>query len=105
MNTMSFEFFLKQLKAGVMIDEFNFAIIDDPLYNDCYLGYLPQFEKPYWIGLCDVQDGCEFLTAEDLIHAKVYHGRSIYELWDKIMIHSIEGLSLEDWFKYCEHAQ
>ena len=68
------------------------------------LGYLPQFEKPYWIGYCDVEDGCEFATAKELVEACVFNGKSLKERWDKVIIYSIEGIDLQDWLEVCEHC-
>ena len=105
MASLDYEYFFKQLQAGVNIDETEFEIIGDSKYDDCYIGYQPQFENPYWAGLCDIKDGCDFKTADDLVNAKIYHGKSIKELWDSIEIISIEGTCVEEWLKYFKHAE
>lgn len=64
------------------------------------------FEKPYWIGTgCDVKDGADFLTAEEMLHAKVYGGRSIKEAWDKVCVLNLGMVPLEDWFRNCSFAE
>lgn len=27
--------------------------------SEHYIGFLPQFEKPYWVGYCDIDEGYE----------------------------------------------
>ena len=101
---MEWEFFYRQLKAGKNIDETCFYFSDDEDEREHILGYLPQFEKPYWIGYCDVEDGCEFATAKELVEACVFNGKSLKERWDKVIIYSIEGIDLQDWLEVCEHC-
>ncbi len=55
--------------AGDHVDETAIYFDDDPEEYEHYLGYIPEVkgkicEKPYWVGLCDIEDGCEFLTAK-----------------------------------------
>ena len=47
---MDWDYFFRQLEAGANINETCFYFEDDPDKNDHYLGYLPQYEKPYWVG-------------------------------------------------------
>lgn len=101
---MEWQFFFKQLEAGVMIDETCFYFRDDVSKEEHYLGYLPQYEKPYWVGYCDIEDGCEFETASELVNAPIYDGRSLKNRWNEVVIVSIEGLDVDDWVKYCRHA-
>lgn len=101
---MNFEFFYKQLKAGMNINETCFYFDDEPQIEERYIGYSPEYEKPYWVGYCDIEDGCEFYTAEDLVNAKIYKGKSLIERWENVVIESIEGLSLDDWFEFFEHC-
>jgi len=99
MDTLEFNYFLKRLIDGRFINETQFYFADDPFEYDYYLGYLPEFEHPYWVGACDIEDGCEFATAQELIHAKIYDGKSLAERWDMVRIVNIEGIGLEDWFE------
>ena len=105
MANLDYDYFYKQLQAGVNIDETEFEIKGDSEYDECFIGYLPQYDNPYWAGLCDIKDGCEFKTAEELVNAKIYHGKSIKELWDNIEIISIEGVCMEDWLSSFRHAE
>lgn len=101
---MEWTFFFKQLDAGVMINETCFYFSDDPSEEEHYLGYLSQSEKPYWVGYCDIRDGCEFETASELVNAPIYDGKSLKSRWNEVVIVSIEGLPFDDWMKYCCHA-
>lgn len=103
MNTLDFEWFYKQLSAGKSIDETCFFFADDDTEKERYLGFLPQYDPPYWVGYCDIPDGAEFFTAEELVSAPVFGGKSLRERWDQVRILSIEGASLDDWLAYFEH--
>lgn len=104
---MTFDFFFEQLSQGnTMINEFCFYFKSDANETKHFIGYIPdrrnnnnstQNAKPYWAGLCDIPDGCEFATAKELTDAKIYCGKSLRELWDEIVICSIAALSVEDW--------
>ncbi len=100
---LDYDFFYKQLSAGIMIDETCFYFNDDPEEEEHYLGYLPQYDKPYWVGYCDIPDGTEFSTAEELVNAKIFNGRSLKERWNNVRIISIEGICLESWLEGCRH--
>lgn len=86
------------------IDETCFYFSDDEQELEHYVGYLPQYEKPYWIGYCDIEDGCEFESAEELVNAPVFDGRSLKERWNETVIISVEGISLEEWLKHMKHC-
>lgn len=82
-----------------MIDETAFYFSDDPKEEVHYIGYLPQYEEPYWVGYCDIENGCEFLTAEELFTAKIFNGKSIKDRWENVVLSEICGLDIEDWMK------
>lgn len=102
-NTLKWEFFFKQLLSGVNIDETCFYFIDDPNEEEHYIGFLPGFEKPYWTGYCDVPDGTEYYTTEELVNDRIYDRKSLKERWGEVRICSIEGVCLEEWLKHFEH--
>ncbi len=104
MDTLDYNYFFKQLKEGISIDETCFYFVDDPEESEHYLGFLPEYEKPYWVGYCDTPDGCEYDTAEELVEAKIFNGKSLKERWDNVRIISIWGLCLEDWLTGCKHV-
>ena len=100
-NPFSFDTFLKILEHDDLfnIDETAFYFDDDPNENDHMLGCLREYEKTYWIGYCDVPDGCEFDNANDLLNAKVFDGKSIKDRWEHIIFATIGGIGLNDWLE------
>ena len=85
--------------GGEFIDETEFFFADDPEETDHMIGFLPEYDKPYWCGHCDVQDGCEFSTAVELFNARIFDGKSIRERWDTLVLTNIGGLSAIDMIK------
>lgn len=86
------------------IDETAFYFSDDPEELEHFIGYLPQYEKPYWIGLCDIENGCDFLTAEELFNAKVFDGKSLKDRWEDVILFQIGGVDIEVWLElYGDH--
>ena len=100
---MDWDFFFRELTVGVNIDETCFYFSDDTNEKEHYLGYLPQFDRPYWVGFCDIVGGCYFKTAEEMVNAPIFDGKSLKERWSCVVICSIEGLSYENWLEYFEH--
>ena len=104
---MTYDFFFNQFDSGnrIIMDEICFYFKTDEDETEHYIGYLPytykndhaKNEKPYWAGLCDINNGCDFSTAKDLLEAKIYNQKSFKERWDEIIICHIAGLSVEDW--------
>lgn len=99
MNTIDFDFFLAELKKGKIMDETCFCFSDEMGEPEHYIGCLPQYEKPYWAGLCDIPDGTEFLTAEELVNAKIYDGKSLKERWEKVRLIYLGGISAMDYLR------
>ena len=83
------------------IDETCFYFKNDPDEIVHYIGYLPEFASPYWIGYCDVDGGCDFKTAKELFEAPVFDGRSLKDRWDDVVFVSIAGIDFEEWKKFC----
>ncbi|WP_446897852.1 hypothetical protein ACSVC9_12825 [Clostridium sp. LBM24168] len=104
MDTLDYDYFFKQLKIGISIDEICFSFTDDLHEGEHYLGFLPQFDKPYWVGECDISGGCEYDTAEELVEERIFDGKSLKERWRSVHIVSIMGIGLEDWLKCCRHV-
>ncbi|MEY8428528.1 hypothetical protein AALA00_12595 [Lachnospiraceae bacterium 46-15] len=95
-----YDFMLAQFKKGdERVDETMFYFRSDPEEVEHYIGYLSQYDKPYWAGYCDVPDGCEFKTAEELFEAKIYDGKSIKDRWEELVLVNIGGISVDDWEK------
>ena len=95
-----YDFILAQFAKGdYRVDETTFYFRSDPKEVEHYIGYLSQYEKPYWAGYCDIEDGCEFKTAKELFEAKIYDGQSIKERWSELVFINIGGISVGDWDK------
>lgn len=104
MITLEFDYFFRQLKAGMNVNEICFYFTDDPEEEEHYIGYNVGALRPYWVGYCDVKDGTVFKTAKELVNAPIYNGRSLKSRWKNVHICSIEAISLEDWMEYMEHV-
>ena len=111
-HNMDYDLFLRCLaeeKEG--IDETEILFLDDLERGECILGYIREieingeiryFDEPYWIGTgCDVKDGKGFVSAEDLLHAKAYGGRSIHEAWKKVHVLHLGRIPLDYFFESC----
>ena len=104
---MNFLFFFEQFSnSNIMMNDIGFYFKDDKEEVEHFIGYMPEYkdgrhtvknDKPYWAGLCDVPDGCEFSNAKELVEAKIYNGKSLQERWNEIVIFSIAGLFCEEW--------
>lgn len=104
MMTLDFDYFFRQLKAAMNIDETCFYFADDSEEEEHYLGYNQGELKPYWVGYCDVKDGVEFKTAEELVNAPIFDGKSLKSRWRDVRICSIETFPLKDWVECMEHV-
>ncbi|MBQ4074788.1 MAG: hypothetical protein IJD39_06270 [Clostridia bacterium] len=111
-HNMEYDLFLRCMKEGkTTIDETEILFLDDLERGDCIMGYLPSiifegkplhFDAPFWIGDgCDVQDGMEFYSAEEMLHAPVYGGRSIAQAWDQVCVLNLGMMPLDLWFQSC----
>ncbi len=96
---MKYEEFLKIFEIGDRCDETYFYFKTDPKEIEHYIGYKPEYEKAYWAGYCDIEDGCEFKTAKEMFEAPIYNGKSIKDRWNEIVLCTIGGCPLEDYEK------
>lgn len=96
MYKISFEELLELFRNGDGVDETIFYFSDDLKQEEHYIGYLPQYDKPYWAGYCDIKDGCEFKTADELFNAKIYNNRSIKDRWEQLILIAIGGVNIDD---------
>ena len=79
------------------MDETAFYFKTDPDETGHYIGCISRYEQPYWIGLRDIEDGCDFSSAKELLEAPVYDGKSIKDRWEEVCIYLIGGYSADDW--------
>lgn len=99
MEMLDYDFFLDLLtSSGTWLNETNFSFADDPEQQERWLGCLPQYEQPYWVGGCDIPKGADFHTAKELMEAPIFNGKSLRERWDQVRIYGMMGLDLEEWW-------
>jgi spore coat polysaccharide biosynthesis predicted glycosyltransferase SpsG len=84
-------------KHGELVDEVNFYFKGESEDIEHYIGCKLQDDEPYWAGLCDIPDGCDFKTAKELFEARIYNGKSIKERWNDLVILDIAGIRADDW--------
>lgn len=98
----SYELFLKIFENDDVfpVDE-TLIYFDDELENQQthYLGCLREYDKPYWVGYCDIPDGGEFFTAKEMLEAKIFDGKSIKDRWEHVVIVNIGGFNYEEWLE------
>ena len=102
------------------IGETCFMFLDDQDRSECIIGYAPMLPslwnqwtndpksrepkpnpRPYWVGTgCDVHNGADFTTAEELLNAPIYGGRSIADAWEQVCVFNIGGVPLDIWFQH-----
>lgn len=86
-----------------IIDETLFYFDDEPEFERThYIGCIRKYKKPYWAGYCDIKDGAEFLTAQELFTAKIYNGKSIKDRWSHLVLVEIGGISAGEWLEFHE---
>lgn len=95
-----YDLFKDKLKKGDDLYENNFEIIGDDYFDDCWIGYSEEFNE-YWFGLTpDGSNAYDYKTADEILNAPVFNGKSMHELWNKVKFYSINGLGAKDWFLY-----
>lgn len=55
--------------------------------------------NPFWIGYCDVPDGVGFETAEQLVNAPVFGGKSMRNVWPQMEIDGVAGMPVDIWME------
>lgn len=81
--------------------EMNFCIDNDIVYDDCWLGKMPDRDNPrktvHWYGLIpDGSQAYEYTKLEDIINAKVFNGKSMCDVIEKVTWYSLDGCSIEE---------
>lgn len=80
------------------VDETLFYFDDEPENKqEHYLGCIRKYDKPYWVGYCDIPNGCEFYSALELLTARIFDGQSIKDRWEHLVFINIGGIAVEDW--------
>ncbi len=99
---VSYKLFRQKLIEGNNIYENNFYIEGSNKYDDCWIGLSKNGNcKSYWFGMIsDEENDYEYKTADEILNAKVFDGKSMHELWDKVYFNSINGVSAMNWVLY-----
>lgn len=81
--------------------EMNFCIDDDTEYEDCWLGKMPDRDnlgkEVYWYGLTsDGLQAYDYAKLEDSLNSKVFHGKSLCDVIEKVTWYSLDGCIIEE---------
>ena len=91
---MSFE------TEGKYCIEIAFSVKDQGKFSSCWMGKTPEEESKadsYWFGLTEDGDNAfEYCTFEEFVFAKVFDGRSLFDIWDEVTISEIDGCDPEE---------
>lgn len=81
--------------------EINFCIDNDVEYEDCWIGKMPDRDNSgqeiYWYGL--VEDGSQsykYYKLEDILNAKVFNGKGMYDVIEEVTWKSLDGCSIDE---------
>lgn len=105
MAKIEFNDLITILKSDVLKNnsciEMNFRVKNDTEYKNCWVGKMPDDNKfgkeVYWFGLVeDGSQGYEYDTLDDLIQAKVFNGKSLSEIFNKITWNTLDGSGFEE---------
>lgn len=91
-----YDYFRKRLIEKDGVWEINFSISGLEDFQDCWMCY-SEDEDCYWFGLSEVKQSYNYKTAEEILNAKVFDGKSMCELWDKVEFYTVNGLSSYSW--------
>ena len=87
-----------------LLNESEFRFASDPISpkqpgycTERMIGWMSNQSKPYWIGGCDNDADAQFSSAEELMDAPVFGGKSLRERWDEIMLHSLMSINPDEW--------
>lgn len=109
MAKLKFQDLIKILEKDVVKDnaciEMNFCIDEDTEYEDCWLGKMidntVEGGELYWYGLvADGSQAYEYDKLEDILAAKVFHGKSLYDVIEDITWFSLDECSIEERLPY-----
>ena len=123
---MTYDYFRNALiRHADKMNETTFYFKNNPtdrvsvLPDICIIGYIPTMPpmlsqlttdpatwqprinpRPYWAGDgCDCDHGADFETADELLNAPIYGGKSIKELWDSVEVLTLGGYDIDVWIR------
>ena len=100
-NGIPFLWMLDIFKDCRDIDETTFFFTGEKPGDNHYLGFLPERfpDKPYWAGYCDLKDGFEAETAEELFNVPYYNGKSLKERWNEVNVFEIGHMEINNYIE------
>ena len=104
---ISFDYIAKVFSRdleGEYCIEIEFSVEGYPEYQSCWMGKLPdksdREKEIYWFGLvADGSEAYDFENFGDFSKTAVFSGKSLSEIWDKVVILSIDGCNPENRLK------
>lgn len=109
MSKISIDDFIKILDENVVKNdsciEMNFYVEGDKDYTDCWLSKMSNKSdltgETYWYGLEDNgSKAYDYDNQKEFLQSRVFNGKSIYEIFEKIYWYSLDGCSLEERLNY-----
>ena len=75
--------------------EIAFSVSESEKFDFCWMGKLPDKttgQDVYWFGLTsDGKNAFDYPTFEEFSTAKVFDGKSLFEIWDAVTVLEIDG--------------
>ncbi|MBR1558615.1 MAG: hypothetical protein IJ646_00090 [Clostridia bacterium] len=102
-NGIPFHYVLDLFRHDAGIDETTFWFTGEAPGEQHYLGCLPEGphpKTPYWAGYCDLAEGFDCATAEDLFDAPIFGGRSLKERWHEVNIHEFGYVPIDEYIRW-----
>lgn len=95
---MTFESFRKLMsfdtQGGICI-EILFAVVKSEKFDSCWMGKMQDRKTKqdiFWYGLTrDGKNAFDYPTFEEFSSGDVFDGKSLFEIWDNIVIKNING--------------
>lgn len=80
--------------------EIQFMLIGSGKYDYCYMGKMwgrEEQKDAYWYGLTDDgKNAYDYDTFEEMSNAPVFDGHSLKDVWDRVVIETIDGCDPEE---------
>jgi len=104
MTKISFGDFIRLMSDDIRKNkssiEVSFYLEDCSKYTDCWLGRQLNKETGeilYWYGLISDGSGAyDYKNLEEMISAKIFDGKSLEEIWDFVILNSINATDVEE---------
>ena len=75
--------------------EILFSVRESRKFDCCWMGKIHDIEigrDTYWFGLtADGKNAFDYATFEEFSNAKVFDGKSLFEIWDSVTVEEIDS--------------